>query len=75
VPMTLAQEVSIIYVATKGFLDDVPLERIRDFEKEFQRFLSEKYPDVINDLEKEKDLTDAMAKRLDQAVTQFKKTF
>ncbi len=75
VPMTLAQEVSILYVATKGFLDDVGLERIRDFEKEFHRFLSEKYPDVISDLEKEKDLTDGITKRLDQAVAQFKKTF
>jgi len=75
VPMTLSQEVSIIYVATKGILDDVPLDNIQDFEKGFHTFVAEKYPDIVNDLEKQKDLTDAVATKLDRAGNEFKAAF
>ncbi|MBI3251910.1 MAG: F0F1 ATP synthase subunit alpha [Candidatus Omnitrophica bacterium] len=74
-PMTLAEEVSILYLGTKGLLDDVPLERILEFEKGFHQFLKEKYPDVGNDLEKQKDLTDSIGQRLDKAAGEFKARF
>ena len=74
-PMSLAQEVSIIYVATKGILDEVPLEKIPEFEKGFHKFLAEKYPDVIHELEKQKDLTDSLMQRLDHAGAEFKAEF
>ena len=74
-PFSLAQEVSIIYIATKGFLDEVPLEKIRDFEKGFHQFLAEKYPDVVNDIEKTKELNDSLTQRLDRAVSEYKNQF
>ena len=74
-PMPLAQEVSIIYLATRGFVDDVPLEKIQEFERGFHKFLAEKYPDVVNDIEKLKDLTDSISQRLDRAGMEFKKQF
>ncbi len=74
-PASLWQEVSILYVATKGILDDVPLEKIQSYEKGFYKFLIEKYPDVVNDIEKEKDLTDSIAQRLDRAGMEFKNQF
>ncbi len=73
VPMSLSEQVSIIYVGTKGHLDDVPLEKIQEFEKDFHKFIAEKYPDVVNDIEKTKDLTDSIAQRLDKAATEFKR--
>ena len=39
------------------------------------KFIAEKYPDVVNDLEKGKELTDSVAQRLDKAVTEFKASF
>ena len=75
VPMSLSQQVSIIYVATKGLLDEIPLEKIETFEKGFHQFVSQKYPDVVNDLEKTKELTDSVTQRLDRAVAEFKVEF
>jgi F-type H+-transporting ATPase subunit alpha len=72
VPFSLAQQVSILYIATKGILDEVPLEKVQTFEKGFHKFLAEKYPDVVNDIEKTKDLSDSLMQRLDQAGTEFK---
>ena len=74
-PMTLAQEVSIIYLGTRGILDEIPLEKVQEYEKGFHRFLAEKYPDVVNDIEKTKDLTESIATRLDKAGREFKKDF
>ena len=75
VPMSLSQQVSIIYLGTKGILDDVPLEKIEEFEKGFHKFLPEKYPDAVNDIEKEKQLTDSIAQKLDRAGNEFKINF
>ena len=75
VPMSLAQQVSIIYLGTKGALDEVPLDKMLAFEKGFHKFVAEKYPDVVNDLEKQKELTDSVAQRLDRAGTEFKAEF
>ncbi len=74
-PMTLAEEVSILYLGTKGILDEVPLERVQEFEKHFHPFLMQKYPDVVNDIEKQKDLTDSIAQRLEKAGNEFKAQF
>ena len=74
-PYSLAQQVSIIFIATNGLLDDVPIERIQAFEKGFHKFLAEKYPDVANDIEKLKDLNDSVAQRLARAGNEFKQQF
>ncbi|OIO38600.1 MAG: F0F1 ATP synthase subunit alpha [Candidatus Omnitrophica bacterium CG1_02_46_14] len=75
VPMSLSQQVSVLYLGTKGILDEVPLEKIEEFEKGFHKFLEEKYPDVVNDIEKLKELTDSIAQRLDRAGAEFKAQF
>ncbi len=74
-PFSVAQQVSIIYVATKGILDEVPLEKVQAFEKGFHKFMADKYPDVTNEIEKTKDLTDSLKTRLDKAGAEFKGTF
>ena len=74
-PFSLSQQVSIIYVATKGILDDVPLEKIAAFEKGFHLFLPEKYPDVVNEIEKTKALDESLMQRLDRAGNEFKQGF
>ena len=74
-PMSLSQQVSILYLGTKGALDDVPLEKIQAFEVAFHKFLTEKYPDVVNAIEKTKELTDDMTIKLDQAAQALKKHF
>ncbi len=74
-PNSLAQQVSIIYIATKGAIDDVPLEKVQAFEKGFHQFLKEKYPDVVNEIDKNKELTDSLTQRLDRAASEFKAQF
>src|SRR3989338_3654436 len=74
-PMSLAQQVSIIYLGTRGVLDDVPLERIQEFEKAFHAHLAEKYPDIVSEIENKKALSEGLTIKLDDAGHLFKKGF
>ena len=74
-PMSLAHQVAIIYVGGQGHLDDLPKDQMKRFEETFHAFLEERYPDVLHDIERTKDLPEAIAKKLDDAATKCKQTF
>ena len=58
-PVSLPREVTIIYALTNGFLDDVPVEKVRQWETEFHRFMETAYPELIETIANEKALSDA----------------
>jgi len=74
-PMGLAHQVAILYVANQGHLDELPLSQVKPFEAAFHAFLDERYPDAIHDIERTKDLSDAVAKQLDEAAVKCKQQF
>jgi F-type H+-transporting ATPase subunit alpha len=73
-PQKLWQEVTIIYCGIHGFLDDVPVAKVRDFEAAFHRFLEAQHPDMVRGIEESKDLTPEMEEKLREAIRQFKET-
>jgi len=75
VPMPLERQVVIIWVAGNGYLDDLPVEVCRRFEREFYEYISAKYPDIFHDIATRKELSDAAAAKLTDAVTKFKEEF
>jgi F-type H+-transporting ATPase subunit alpha len=74
-PMPVENQVAILYAATTGKLDDVPTNRLKDFEVQFYRFLEAERPDILKDLGKGKTLTDEIAKALDEAIDSFRTSF
>ena len=73
-PMPFEQEVMIIYAGTKGYIDDVPLERVREFQDKFLQFVDATFPTVRADLKNKTELTDAIEGDLKKALEQFKKS-
>ena len=49
-PVSVEEQVAIIYVSTVGGLDNVPVEKIREFEKEYLAYLRATHKDVLADL-------------------------
>jgi F-type H+-transporting ATPase subunit alpha len=49
-PVPVEQQVAIIYVSTKGHLDKVPAERVKEFEKEYLNLLTAQHKDILQDL-------------------------
>lgn len=73
--LSLAKQVMIIYVGTRGFLDDLPVEAIKKFEAEFYKFIEKKYPDLEQEIQTKKELSVSLIPKLDKAVAEFKNNF
>src|ERR671933_723885 len=72
-PYSLDKEVTIIYALTNGYLDDVPIEKVRDWEAEFHRFLETAHPEIRETLMKDRALSDEAVNTLKSAIDEFKK--
>jgi F-type H+-transporting ATPase subunit alpha len=71
-PMPLDQQVMIIFAATNGFLDDVPVDKVRAWEADFGRFMATQRPDLGRTIMNEKTLSEKTAQDLRDAITAFK---
>ena len=71
-PLSLGQQVSILYAGVNGFLDDVPVEKVLDFEKAFHEFMSAGQADVISDITTTGNLVEDVEAKLKAAITDFK---
>ncbi|HID86443.1 MAG TPA: F0F1 ATP synthase subunit alpha, partial [Anaerolineae bacterium] len=73
-PMPLEREVMIIYAGTRGHLDDVPVERIRDWETAFHEFMASHHPEIGRAIAEEEELSEETEAALQAAIREFKET-
>jgi len=73
VPVPLEKQVMILYAAINGYLDDVPLDKIADFEAGFYRFMEANHPKIGDQIAKEKELKPESEEKLKTAIAEFKK--
>ncbi len=74
-PMPVARQVVTIYSVTNGYLDDFPIERVRQWEREFLDFLTTQKPDLLDGLSSENVLTDDLEADLKNALEDFNARF
>ena len=74
-PLPVEKQVAILYVATKGQLDDIPTPRVKEFEAGFYRLLEAERPEILEKLGRTKALDDEITKALDEAVAAYRTTF
>ena len=74
-PMPVEKQVISIFAGVNGFLDDLPVEAVRRFEKEFLEFVARNYAEVEHNVQTKKALSDSDTARLAEAVKQFKASF
>jgi len=74
-PVPLERQVAILYIATKGLLDDIPTPRVKEFEAQFMRFLETQRADLMKKLATTKVLDDETAAGLETAANDFRQTF
>ncbi|MFV0556893.1 MAG: F0F1 ATP synthase subunit alpha [Lactovum sp.] len=71
-PLAVEKQVLILYALTKGFLDDVPVEDILDFESKMFSFIEVNNSELFKEIVETKDLP--KTEKLDEAITAFKAT-
>jgi F-type H+-transporting ATPase subunit alpha len=74
-PLKMEEQVVVIYAGVNGYLDPIPVNRVRAFEDGLLTTVRGKNADILEDVRKTGDLTDATAAKLRSAVDSYAKTF
>jgi F-type H+-transporting ATPase subunit alpha len=74
VPMSLEQEVIILYAVINGYLDDVPVDKASAFESQFHRFMAASHPEIGKRIAQDRQLSKETEENLKAAIADFKKT-
>ncbi|HVS44303.1 MAG TPA: F0F1 ATP synthase subunit alpha [Candidatus Dormibacteraeota bacterium] len=74
-PMSFAKQVIAIFAGARGFLDDVAIDRVSEFERSLLRFMDQNHPGIEKDIAENGRITDETDTALRAAVEDFKKGF
>lgn len=74
-PLSVEEQVMIIYAVNNNYLKDVEVDAIMQFETEFFRFMKESHPQIGKNIVETKDLTKENEEQLKSAIEEFKKKF
>jgi F-type H+-transporting ATPase subunit alpha len=74
-PIPVAIQVAVIWAVQNAQADDVPVERIKEFQTRLTDFLTTSKPELLAQIAKEQALSDALTADLKTAVEQFKRTW
>ncbi len=74
-PMPVEDEVVVIFAGTNGYLDELPLEHVQRFEKEFLETMHLKHKDLLNEISEKKDLTEPITNKLHSVLKEFLASF
>jgi F-type H+/Na+-transporting ATPase subunit alpha len=74
-PLKMEEQACIIYAGVNGYLDPIPVNRVRAFEQGLLALLRNQKPEILEEIRKSGDLADATAGKLKSAVEAYGKTF
>jgi F-type H+-transporting ATPase subunit alpha len=74
-PVTVEDQVVVIYAASNGYMDELPVDSIKRYESELLDFVHATHADIINDLRVQKALTDDVVAKLKSALSSFTERF
>ena len=74
-PMSVEQQVMIIYAVTNGLLDQIPVNRLKDWERDFLGFVEKQFPQVPQRIRTEKVLSKENEADMRRAIESFNQAF
>ena len=74
-PVPVERQVVFVFVATGGYLDDLPVEDVKRFIEDFGQFLDTRHADVLSTIKTSGDLSDDTEGKLKAAIADFLQTF
>ncbi len=70
-PMSLQDQVIVLFAGTNGYADSVPLDRMKEWESSLLRFMNTSYPEIGEDIEEKKQITPENEAKLRKAIESF----
>jgi F-type H+-transporting ATPase subunit alpha len=74
-PQAIERQVVILYAASTGYVDALPVEAIVRYERELESFMESQHPEIYKAILEKRELTDDIKKQLNAALDQFKDRF
>ena len=74
-PIPVENQAAVLWTVQNNLMDDVPVEKVKDFQAKLTEFLTTRKAEVLAKLRKEKAVSDAIAADLKTAITEFKQTY
>jgi F-type H+/Na+-transporting ATPase subunit alpha len=74
-PLPVEIQASILWTVQNGLFDDVPVDKVKDFQTKLTDYLQSRKADLIGRITKEKAMTDPIVADLKAAITEFKQTY
>ncbi len=74
-PLKMEEQVAVIYAGVNGYLDNLPVSRVREFEDTVLGALRGRHTDILDAIRTSKDLSDDVAAKLQAVVADVAKTF
>src|SRR5713101_2085781 len=74
-PLSVEKQVVIIFAGTQGFLDDVPVEHVREFETFFYGWIERKRPEIFTEIRDKKEISDTLRETLIKSISDAKAEF
>ncbi len=74
-PIPLEVQVAILWAVQNAMMDDVPVDKIKDFQAKLTDYLTNRKTELLGRIAKEKALSDALTGDLKSAITEFKQTY
>ena len=75
VPLSLANEVVVLFAVNEGLMEDLEIEKVGAFEEQLLRYVAGNHPDILTAIDDSKDISDEMSANLTKAINDFKPTF
>ena len=78
-PRVVEQQIMIIYAATKGYLDDVALDKVSEWESGFHRYMAANHPEIVEEvveksINQKNKMSPDLLKKLNAAIDEYKQT-
>ncbi|EKE20413.1 MAG: hypothetical protein ACD_8C00003G0001 [uncultured bacterium] len=74
-PMAVENQVAILYALVNGFIDDVEVSEVRNWEKDFHKYLGSQAKETIALIAEKKELSDEVVASLEKAIKEFKEVY
>lgn len=74
-PIPVEEQIMIIFVGVNGYLDDIAVDKVKEFEARFHKFMRENHPAIGQEIRQTKQLSEEVKHRLIRAIEEFKKEF
>lgn len=74
-PVAMAQQVAILYAANNAYLNDIPVEKMADFQPKFHEFMETQGRDILKAITDSKDLSEETEAALKEAIENFKQSY